>query len=812
MRTSQHRAGTGDHRRGVMGFASLAMCVGLVCLGFVADKSYGLQDGTGGEVAETAAEGVVIQVSEIQIRSVGQGSLDMEPLRELVVDLGVTPTGYVAPREGLEIESVALSEIAERPMLSFHAGALVYIAKQLAGEAVDQGMEGVLVVLDPADVSGVAVDQMRDMRDGRTTLGYLVYFPEEAKEEEVVVQPLGPADAEIDGPGFEISYFDLRYAIQEEHPGLPALEFLSAMPIELGKTTEGYVAPREGVAIVHLSLNEIALRPMEVFYASAIWYINDTIREELNAQGLIGIVVLTDGSQIGGGGAPGQWSQIEDLRAEDQKSLALHILTSFLSEVRSIASGDRVKTEDRISSPLHARIRRHSPVQPAERDEQGLIIGERRDLLRRDLIDDYLYRLNRHPGRRVSTAVAGGSDGPGSAVLDYLVTESRPWTVYFQISNTGTETTDIWRERFGFIHNQLTGRDDIFSIDFITSKFDQNNAAIGSYEAPVFDSERLRWRAYGAWSEFTAADVGQLGQDFTGSSWAGGAELIWNVFQYRDLFVDLKGGFRFQNIQVDNKLADQKGDETLFFSYIGADIERFSPTSNTSISAALEFFDAGMTNVDVDGLTNLGRLLPEDNWMVLKYSFEHSFYLEPLFFGKAWEDASTPASSTLAHEIALSVKGQWAFDTRLIPQAEQVVGGFYTVRGYAESVAAGDSTVVATAEYRFHLPRALGLDPDPGTLLGKPFRLRPQQVYGRPDWDLILRTFVDIGQATNSKRQVFEKDETLLSVGVGGEVSIMRNLNVRLDWGVVLDEVAGGTPDVVSTGSSRLHLSATLLF
>ena len=99
--------------------------------------------------------------------------------------------------------------------------------------------------------------------------------------------------------------------------------------------------------------------------------------------------------------------------------------------------------------------------------------------------------------------------------------------------------------------------------------------------------------------------------------------------------------------------------------------------------------------------------------------------------------------STLAHELYFSFRGQWALGYRLIPQFEQAAGGFYSVRGYPEAVTAGDTVFLATAEYRFHLARALGVAPNPTKIkvFGDPFRVLPEQPYQRPDWDCILRGF-----------------------------------------------------------------------
>jgi hemolysin activation/secretion protein len=184
-------------------------------------------------------------------------------------------------------------------------------------------------------------------------------------------------------------------------------------------------------------------------------------------------------------------------------------------------------------------------------------------------------------------------------------------------------------------------------------------------------------------------------------------------------------------------------------------------------------------------------------------------FLELLLNREAWEDPSTPESSTLAHEVALSFRGQYAFDKRLIPQVEQVLGGLYTVRGYPESVIAGDTALIGSVEYRYHVPRALEIEPEPRELFGETFRTAPQYVYGHPDWDLILKGFVDIGRSIISDPFSFEDDETLIGAGIGVELLYRRNLNVRLDWGFALEDLDSRD---VNSGSNRLHLVATILF
>ena len=126
-------------------------------------------------------------------------------------------------------------------------------------------------------------------------------------------------------------------------------------------------------------------------------------------------------------------------------------------------------------------------------------------------------------------------------------------------------------------------------------------------------------------------------------------------------------------------------------------------------------------------------------------------------------------------------------------------------------------------EYRFHVPRAFkpgapkdlfpkSLSRKRGSRKPRPFKFAPDRVYGRPDWDFILRAFYDIGdtEITETKNsQPNEFDETLQSVGIGAELQFLQYLNVRLDWGYVLQDLDGSSTE---DGDNRLHVAATFLW
>ena len=92
--------------------------------------------------------------------------------------------------------------------------------------------------------------------------------------------------------------------------------------------------------------------------------------------------------------------------------------------------------------------------------------------------------------------------------------------------------------------------------------------------------------------------------------------------------------------------------------------------------------------------------------------------------------------------------------------------------------------------------------------MDRPFRVVPQHPYGRADWDLVFRGFLDVARTINSDRRSFERDETLVGAGIGIQLLYLRNLDLRADWGFALE----GIPGEVNSGSNRLHVVATILY
>jgi hemolysin activation/secretion protein len=727
---------------------------------------------------------------------------ELEELEDRAFTIGRTVDGYVAPRQDVRTVEFRLFHLAAAPTQRFYASGLRHVNEQIVTWLNQRGLRGVRVSPHPEDIEPGTNRDLRPRDEGRLrlliTVGEARLEPEGAEggEEEFKIRAL-----ESDGPAYPLDALLPLYA--EDHPDHPPLHRLNRAVFVLGRTADGYVGPRPGVKPVRFKLGQLTAAPEQQIYASGLRALNEQIVVWLNDQGLTGVLVRPHEEDIDPDSGL-------DLRNEGEADLRLLVWTGRVKELRTFASGDRVEPAERVDNALHAVVKDRSPVKP------GAVRGQ--DLVRKDDLEAFAARLNRHPGRRVDMALSPGRE-PGSVYLDYLIAENKPWTVYAQWSNTGTDETAESRQRFGYTHTQLSGRDDILRVDYLTGDFDEVHALSTSYDAPFFGSDRVRWRFDGSGSTYES-DMIDFPGTIDGDQWRVGGELIANVYQRKEFFLDLLAGVRWQEIRIDSDLALEKADDRFLLPRVGSQIERKTQTSNLFARLIVEVNNAELSGNDADDLSDaggLGRVDPDEDWILLRWDSTFSTYLEPLFNRAAWDDPSTPATSTLAHELALLFRGQHAFGNRLIAQEQMVAGGVYTVRGYPEAATelptasgAGDTVFIGSLEYRFHVPRIFGLQRETANLpiLGD-FRVAPQRVYGMPDWDLILRAFIDAARIQRHDRSAFEKNETLLSTGFGAEIQLWQNIIGRADLGIVLDESSFLGVD---RGDTEAHFSITTLY
>jgi hemolysin activation/secretion protein len=435
-------------------------------------------------------------------------------------------------------------------------------------------------------------------------------------------------------------------------------------------------------------------------------------------------------------------------------------------------------------------------------------------LFRRDEIEAYLRLLSAHPGRRVEASIASAGE-PGLIVLDYLVTELRSWQVYSQISNTGTETTGRWRGRLGFQHNQLTNYDDVLSLDLLSTANAENVAGFVSYRRPLFRPGSFSARIYGSFGDFAASGTAFENLRFVGDNWMAGAEIMHRRALGRAWDLSLALGANYTVYSVATTVSGvniTRGESPFLVPFFNAALAR--ETDWWSIAGGLRVehsIDGVADDNPATGYRSLGRTGATAEWTSIRTAVDFRIFLEPLFSRK-----SPP--STLAHEAAVRVRGRFLpTGGRLVPQEQELMGGAYSVRGYPESVASADEAVTFSAEYAYHVPRSLRSG-ERGTLLGRPFAWRPPQPLRRPDWDLILRGFVDYGHrwvepAPNSRRDdpppLIERNLALLGVGGGVEVTVKHYVSLRCDIGFALNELKDEDNTWARAGEARAHLTAS---
>jgi len=570
-----------------------------------------------------------------------------------------------------------------------------------------------------------------------------------------------------------------RFAVEMQpanHPDLPGEAALLQIPVTLyqvGGRLSGS-ASSNGVAITR-PLGELS-SDGSALTDSARVAIQNAVVAGINARGVAGVACLVEA-------AP-----------DATKPNIIKVVAVQVGGVRTIATGVRSgETGQAVNSDKHATVRNESPL------KEG-------DVMRNEVLEDYLYSLSRFPGRNVSAAM---SNEPTSeqVILDYFISERTIFDIYAGVSNTGTTETSKYQYRAGFLATQLTNNDDILSFDYQNSNFANTQSLNGYYDARVGTMNDLRWRISGQWGQYYSSDVGQATQDFSGDNWGTQGDLIWTFLQHGNSFLDFDAGLKGWGSTAQNNLFDTSGNAT-FITASGS----LNTMALGETWASQGNFGFAYTSTDADqvSLDDLGRTDTSKGWVTFNGSIYGSVYLDPLL-DPSWGKGNS-LYKPLVNELYGSVRGQYAFDYRLTPLAQYTMGGLFTVRGFPQSITAGDNAVVGTLEYRMHLPRMFSPTEPTGHLpwSDKPFRLSPDSANGAaPDWDLVLSTFFDAGYVSDNQAYAFEATTPMYSTGVGLDLTIMNNVSVGVDWGWALNSV---DQLGVDAGSSQFWFTANIVY
>ena len=616
--------------------------------------------------------------------------------------------------------------------------------------------------------------------------------------QDTVVTPAAAANSVV------IEHFEFRYGLQ--HPALPSLEELNRLGVRLTKEgTVWHPAPANAGEVVKLGSIPEGSR----FDGDALREIAQEVVRWYNVRGLFGVwVSFLDVEATSSG--------LTDHRPADDRTARLVVWASQVAEMRTLARGNRFKTQFSVNNRKHRSIIANSPLPPGKTpDAPG-------SLFRKDLLDDYLHGLSQHPGRLVEASIASAGE-PGKVVLDFLVNESKPWQIFSQVTNFGTESTGIWRGRLGFQHNQLTNHDDILNIDAISTPDRKTYGSFLSYRIPVLRPAKLLVRVYGSYGDFLAGDASLQSLRFAGRNWLGGLELTNPLSLPRNWQLVTALGANFNHYQIQSRINTTplvSGFSNFLVPFLGTTLSRETPGWALSSSLRFDHTVGRFANTNVtNGISALGRIAAEPEWTSLRWTLNGSLYLESLF--QRSEQARFPAN-----EILLRLKGrQLLRGKRLIPHEQEPIGGALSVRGYTESVLAADQFISGSFEYAFHIPRLLKPG-EPGKLFRRDFKWRPAKPGQTPDWDLVVRAFYDYAyrQVTPPKKgnvlsstgelSLIDRTVSIAGAGAGVELIVKQNFSLRCDVGRALTELRddtrpAGQEIVVPAGQIRYYISSS---
>ncbi len=170
-------------------------------------------------------------------------------------------------------------------------------------------------------------------------------------------------------------------------------EIIGDTEVDLGQGKDGYTAPVGDIPIAHPRISDLNVAGSGSYSQSAILAIDQAIVRGLNAQGYGAVLAVPSPNDI-------DPQDSSDLRPHRGGTLHWFISIPTAATVRTVATGKRLgSSESRINNSAYERIVENSPVRPGSE-----ITDETTPFFNQQVINDYVDRLNRQPGRRVDVA------------------------------------------------------------------------------------------------------------------------------------------------------------------------------------------------------------------------------------------------------------------------------------------------------------------------------------------------------------------------------------------------------------------------
>jgi len=382
-----------------------------------------------------------------------------------------------------------------------------------------------------------------------------------------------------------------------------------------------------------------------------------------------------------------------------------------------------------------------------------------------ELLKDINY-INANPFRFARPVLQPGKEfGTTDLVIDSK--DRFPMRFYAGYEDTGSRATGLERFFAGINMGNVFGRGHEIGYQYTTNRhfhdFDIHSAY---WRIPLANRDTLAF--YGSYADY---HTGHSGDGLGSVNWTASVRYITLLPSRHNLRHGLEFGMDFK--RSDNDLAESGS--TVYddyidvaqwaFQYGGRSRDRLGDTSytfNVYWSPCSEFLSSHQSKDKYEAV----RAGTDPEYLYGHMSVERQWVLP-----KGWR---------LFNRVTAQVS-----DGRLPPTEQLGMGGYNTVRGFDERDVNSDQGLISTIELR--TPK-LDL-----RITDKSLRL--------PSY-LQFLAFCDYGYAKNSGSAAYEqRNEDMLSAGVGLRCRISDNVNLRVDYGHKLKDVRGS-----DSGDGRFHI------
>lgn len=428
-----------------------------------------------------------------------------------------------------------------------------------------------------------------------------------------------------------------------------------------------------------------------------------------------------------------------------------------------------------------------------ERRLQDVADGERFNYAR---LYNQFQALNAHPDLTADVVMRlpeQTDDDQRQVDLDVTVTERMPLHLVMDIDNDGTDATDNWMGRLTLQHLNLTGHDDILSVNIQSAlNFGALGGVAASYYLPFQLLNGGSLAVYGGWTDVDDEDVLPY-VDVAGHGYFGGVQASFNVVENDRRNAAISAGVVHRYVTDYLRVAGER--------YPSADLTLRPFSLAATYSDKQPDALAGFNFASFEWIMNFGdflgtsdqeeisaqRAVADKDYMIWRGQYARLQNLFPFAKG-----------SLGRWMLYLKVSGQYA-DGPLVPAEQFGIGGWGSVRGYSSREFLGDHGAAGTLELRTPL------------LLG-PFSRAYQKVVNAK-WEpkkgvapvdrLQFVLFGDVGYVkVEDMLEGMDDDQTLYSLGLGLRLAVTDHMQVRFDWGFPLEE----TYESDHSGSGHLNV------